>query len=65
MVRTNDRRNQAEAMPVLWRLGKLYKVWSGYSVKCCGDERCHLQAVPFPAYTTKERAIEAWNRRAQ
>lgn len=45
--------------------GKLYKVWSGYSVKCCGDERCHLQAVPFPAYTTKERAIEAWNRRAQ
>lgn len=30
-----------------------------------GDERCHLQAVPFPAYTTKERAIEAWNRRVK
>lgn len=44
--------------------GELYKVWSGYSVKRCGDEHCHLQAVPFPAYTTKERAIEAWNRRA-
>ncbi len=44
---------------------ELYKVWSGYSVKCCGNERCHMQAVPLPAYETKERAVEAWNRRAK
>lgn len=63
--RRANERAEAEAMPVLWRLGELYKVWSGYSVKCCGKERCHLQAVPFPAYTTKERAIGAWNMRAK
>lgn len=44
---------------------KRQKTVDAYTCDCCGDERCHLQAVPFPAYTTKERAIEAWNRRVK
>lgn len=43
----------------------MVKVFSqGFSPRCQGEARCHLQVLPFPAYPTREEAASAWNRRA-